>query len=97
MRANICYWALSRGFGANLGYVSGVIIWIGWTIGIAVATPETAGLYGVSVLFLILISDSVSFFLRQLVVTESIIVSVERAFILADLKSEKELTNDYDK
>lgn len=75
-RGNICFWNLSRAFGANINYFSILIMWIGWIIGIAVVTPETAGLYGVSVVFLIQISDYLQWFLRQIINLESMIVSV---------------------
>lgn len=67
---------MSRAFGANLNYVSVIIMIIGWIIGIIVVTPETAGLYGVSVVFLIQISDYLQWFLRQIISMESLIVSV---------------------
>ena len=89
MRGNISYWNLSRGFAANLAYVCVISVWVGWTIGIAVVTPETAGLYGVSVVFLIQISDFISWFLRQIIVLESMMVSVERTLIIADLAPER--------
>jgi hypothetical protein len=47
----------------------------------------------VSVVFLIQISDYLQWFLRQLIGLESMIVSVERTFIIADLPAEKELRN----
>jgi hypothetical protein len=40
---------------------------IGWIIGIAVATPETVGLYAITVIFLIQINDYLQWFLRQLI------------------------------
>lgn len=46
-----------------------------------------------SVVFLIQISDYLQWFLRQLISLESMIVSVERTFIIADLPAEKELRN----
>ena len=55
---------------------------IGWIIGISVVKPETAGLYGVSVIFLLQVIDYVQWFLRQMISLESIIVSVERTFIV---------------
>lgn len=42
-------------------------MWIGWIIGLAVVTPAKAGLYGVSVVFLIQISDYLQWFLRQII------------------------------
>lgn len=71
-------------------------MWIGWVLGIFIITPETAGVYSVSVLFLLKINDSLQKFLRQLIVLESMMVSVERTFILKDLPAEKELRTNYD-
>lgn len=95
-RGNICFWNLSRAFGANLNYASIIVIIIGWIIGIAVVNPSTAGLYGVSVIFLIQISDYLQWFLRQIINLESMIVSVERTFIITDLPPEKDLRTPYD-
>lgn len=69
---------------------------IGWLIGIAVVTPQTAGLYGVSVVYLIQISDYLQWFLRQIINMESMIVSVERAMVITNLPSEKDLRTPYD-
>ncbi len=69
---------------------------IGWIIGIAVVTKENAGLYGVSVVFLIQVSDYLQWFLRQIISLESLIVSVERTFLVTNLTPEKELRNYYD-
>lgn len=73
-----------------------IIMTIGWLIGIAVVTKENAGLYGVSVVFLIQVSDYLQWFLRQIISLESLIVSVERTFLVTNLTPEKELRNYYD-
>ena len=52
-KANIAFWNISRAFGANISYFSTLVMIIGWIIGIAVVTPESVGLYAVSVLFLL--------------------------------------------
>ena len=62
---------------------------VGLISGVAITTSENVGLYGVSVMFLLEINDYVQWFLRELVNLESIIVSVERAFIVTNLPSEK--------
>lgn len=85
MRANLCFWILSRAFGAYINALGVIIMTIGWIIGIYVVTPETAGLYGVSVVFLITVSDYLQWFLRQLVAMESLMVSVERTFQITEL------------
>ena len=80
LRANLCFWILSRAFGAFVNFFAIIIMTVGWIIGIIQLTPENAGLYAVSVVFLIQISDYLQWFLRQLVVLESLMVSVERSF-----------------
>ena len=95
-RGTIAFWNLSRAFGANVVYVSLIVMWIGWICGIIIVTPETAGLYGVSVVFLITVNDSLQWSLRQMIVSGSIMISVERTFLVADLPPEKELRTDYD-
>ncbi len=47
---NICYWIVSRAFGANINIVSMFLMWVGLVIGITTVTPETAGLFSVSVI-----------------------------------------------
>lgn len=95
-KANISFWNISRAFGVYINYLTSVFLIIGWIIGIAVVTPETAGLYGVSVLFLLQMSDILQYFLRQLISLESTIVSVERTFVICDLPHEGQLRTDYD-
>ena len=80
LRANLCFWILSRAFGAFVNYLAIIVMTVGWMIGIIEVSPENAGLYAVSVVFLIQISDYLQWFLRQLVVLESLMVSVERSF-----------------
>ena len=82
----MCFWNLSRSFGAYVNYFSILVMWVGWIIGITVVQPETAGLYGVSVVFLIQISDYLQWFLRQIISLESMVVSVERTFLVTTLK-----------
>jgi hypothetical protein len=38
-RGNMCFWNISRAFGANISFVSIIIMFVGWVIGIAVVTP----------------------------------------------------------
>ena len=55
---------------------AGIIMTIGWIVGVMVVTPSTAGLYGVSVVFFVQISDYLQWFFWQLVTIESLMVSV---------------------
>lgn len=96
LRATLSFWILSRAFGVFINYFAIVIMVAGWLIGIINITPEKAGLYGVSVVFLIQISDYLQWFLRQLITLESLMVSVERTFQITELPCEKELVTPYD-
>lgn len=96
-RSNICYKICGRGFGTYVSYFSIVILIVGYMAGVYNATPETAGLYGVSVVFLVQINDYLQWFLRQIIVMESIMVSVERSKRIVNEPSEKALRTDYDK
>ena len=84
-RGTITFWNLSRAFGANVVYVSLIVMWLGWIFGIIIVTSETAGLYGVSVVFLITVNENLQWSLRQMIVSGSIMISVERTFLVADL------------
>ena len=78
LRANLCFWIISRSFMAYVNYFGAIIMTAGWIIGVAVVTPQTAGLYGVSVVFLVQSSDYLQWFFWQLIAVESLMVSVER-------------------
>ena len=67
-RANICYWNCSRGFGAYVSYISIIILVIGYLIGVYNSTAQTAGLYGLSVVFLSQVNDMIQWVLRQTIV-----------------------------
>lgn len=58
---------------------------------------NNSALYAVSVIYLFQITDYLQSFIRQIIGLESMMVSVERAMIIAELPSEKELVTDYDK
>lgn len=73
-----------------------ISLWVGLIVGIYVSTPETAGLYGVSVVFLVQVNDNLQWLLKQMIVLESIMVNVERAFVVVHLEGEKDLRTSYD-
>lgn len=81
-KANLCYWNISRAFGVYVSYFSILALIIGALIGVYNSNVETAGLYGVSIVFLVQINDYIQWFLRQIIVMESIMVSVERAKLI---------------
>lgn len=75
-RVNICNWNLSRGYVVNLNYINILLMLIGWFVGIMMATPETAALYGMSVIFLLKINDLSHYSFKQIIYIESLMVSV---------------------
>ena len=103
-RATVNFWICSRAFAICISFVSGLVLLIGFVIGVrnieANGDNESrnllAGLYGASVLFMIQINEFVQFFLRQIISMEGIIVSVERAYMIKNLPPEKALRNAYD-
>jgi len=74
-RASIAFWNCSRAFGVSINYFNLTVITIGFIIGIRniliyegdQSNNSLAGLYGVSVVFLIQISDNMQWFLRQII------------------------------
>jgi hypothetical protein len=69
---------------------------IGMELGVWKSTPLNAGLYAVTVIFLVQFSEFVQIFLRQAIAVESLMLSSERVFQIINLQAEKELRNDYD-
>lgn len=95
VRANHSFWFASRIFGSWTSYVSVLICGVGFFVGIVYI--DNGGLYGISIVFLLQVSDYIQWFLRQIINMESIMVSVERSFGIANLPSEAPLRTDYDK
>jgi hypothetical protein len=62
-------------------------------VGISQSTSATAGLYGVIIIYLFDFCDNYQWFLRQIIASESMLVSFERARQVVGLPSEKELRN----
>lgn len=71
-----------------------LIVFVGFFVG--VSTIDNAGLYGITMVFLLQVSDQMQWFLRQIINMESIMVSVERGFGIANLPSEAALRTPYD-
>lgn len=93
-RANHSFWFASRVFGSWTSYVSVLICGVGFFVGIS--QIENGGLYGISIVFLLQVSDYMQWLLRQIINMESIMVSVEREFAIANLQSEAPLRTPYD-
>lgn len=86
VRANYSFWFSSRVFGFLTNYVSVVVVSISFFVGIEII--PSPGLYGVTVIFLLQMSDYLQWFLRQIINMESIMVSVERGVAVSKLKPE---------
>lgn len=72
------------------------MMWIGLVIGIAVVRPETAGLYGVSIVLIMQISDRLQLLLKQFTNLESATFSTSRIYALTQLELEKPLRTQQD-
>lgn len=95
IRANHSFWFASRIFGSWTSYISVLICGIGFFVGVRYI--ENGGLYGISIVFLLQVSDYMQWFLRQIINMESIMVSVERSVAIANLEPEAPLRTEYDK
>lgn len=69
---------------------------VGMTLGISQSTTATSGLYGVTIIYLFIFCDMFQWVLRQIVTSESLLISYERAMQITNLPAEKELRNEYD-
>jgi ATP-binding cassette subfamily C (CFTR/MRP) protein 4 len=94
-RANHSFWFATRVFGSVASCTSILVCGIGFFVGIS--QIKEAGLYGMSIVLLLQVSDYIQWFLRQIINTESIMVSVERGLALANLEPEAPLRTEYDK
>lgn len=100
-RSSINFLVCSRAFGVYVSYFSLVILMVGLIMGIlniqtdesSLSSSSLAGLYGITVVFLLSINDNLQWSLRQANEMESNMVSAERSFVLKDLPSEKHLRN----
>ena len=96
LRGNICFVSLERSFGVTVYYVTVLILIIGMELAAININEENSYQYGVQILFLIRMVLVVQILLRQIITGESLMISSERALILANLPSEKGLTTTYD-
>ena len=104
-KSSINFLVCSRAFGVYVSYFSLVILMIGLIMGIrnietnesSLSSSSLAGLYGITVVFLLAINDNLQWSLRQANEMESNMVSAERCFVLRNLESEKDLRNEFDR
>jgi uncharacterized membrane protein len=69
---------VSRGFGFYETITTIFLMMAGMLMGISQITAANSGLYGVTIVYLITISDVMQWILRQLILVESLMVSAER-------------------
>ena len=85
-KAAIAFGIVSRGFGFYVFFLGGIVLMaIGMEVGIQHSSSIDGGLYGVIVIFLILFSELLQWFLRQAITIESLMLSSERAFQIINL------------
>ena len=61
----------------------------GLFMGIGLISPENSGLYGVTAVFLVTISDFMQWVLRQMILWNSLMASAQRILHFRDFKAEK--------
>lgn len=96
-KAAISFDLVSRGFGFYEAFIGLVLIFVGMNIGVSQSGSTSNGLFGVSLIFLFNFGDLFQWFLRQIITTESLMISYERANQITGLAPEKELRTDYDR
>jgi len=96
-RAAIAFDITARGFMFYITLFGILLMAVGMELGIWHSTPINAGLYGITVIFLVQFSEFVYVILRQVLVVEVLMMSSERAFQIINLPSEKDMRTDYDK
>ena len=78
VKSSIGFDMVSRGFGFYETIFSIILMMAGMFLGIAVINHNNVGHYGVAVLYLIGICEILQFMLRQIISTESYLVSAQR-------------------
>ena len=66
---------VSRGFGYYVSLISLVLFAIGLQVGIFEVNKEIPGYYGVSIIFLVNFVEYFQWMLRQIITTESLMIS----------------------
>lgn len=78
-KAAISFDLVSRGFGFYEAFIGLVLMFIGINIGVSQCNSTNNGLFAVTVIFLVNFSDTFQWSMRQIITTESYMVSYERA------------------
>ena len=91
-RSNIGFFLIKNMMGIYTNFILLPLLVIGLILGIfSINSHEDAALYGVSIIFLIEVNNTVSTGLRQIIINENIMISFERLLTITNLKSEKDL------
>jgi hypothetical protein len=86
-KAAISFDMVSRGFGFYETIFGIALMFIGMSIGVSQSNPSNSGLYGVAVIFLFNFCDLFQWFLRQIITTDSLLISYERANQITNLET----------
>lgn len=95
-KAAISFDLVSRGFGFFESIFGLVLMFVGMNIGVSQCSSTSSGLFGVTVIFGFSFCDMFQWFLRQIITTESLMLSYERASQITVLEPEKQLRTQYD-
>ena len=91
-RSNIGFFLIENLMGFYTNFILLPLLVIGLILGIfSINNHEDAALYGVSIIFLVEVNNTVSTGLRQIIINENIMISFERLLTITNLKSEKDL------
>ena len=90
------YWFSTRILGVYVSIIVTLVAAIGMFIGIPIITSETTGQYAISVTFFIFCLDVLQWCFRQIINTQSAMVSVERCFRMIEVEHEKAMETEYD-
>jgi ATP-binding cassette subfamily C (CFTR/MRP) protein 4 len=85
IKSSVSFDMVSRGFGFTASVIGLCLMCIGLMIGIRKVNQDNFGLYGVTIIFLLGFSEYLQWFLRQMVSTESLMLSSERSFQIINL------------
>ena len=89
MEGNIAFISLERIFATLIYYVTTVILTAGIELGATKINHYNGAQFGVQVLFILRLLHSVQYLLRQIINSESLMISAERAFQITELPPEK--------
>lgn len=78
---------VSRGFGFYLSIITMIYMVIAITL--QIGSTSSNRLFAVTVIYMITVSEGIQWFLRQIITTESFMVSAERILQMKDLETEQ--------